>query len=197
MRSGATILAAPGQSIGSELCYPALCLCRMQKTTVPYALVVDDDPIIQMNIHDILEDAGFRIYDADNGDVAKDLLHQHAEETVLLFSDVEMPGETDGFALAHHVDKHWPHIEIVIASGRIKPGPDDMPDKATFIGKPFSAQMVHDHLREKLPNGRAGAAEARGLSGWRIPSRFEARQQLAIAAFRFAVRRLRSRSNQA
>jgi len=65
-----------------------------------------------------------------------------------------MPGDMNGFALARHVDEHWPHIEIVIASGRLNPEIGDMPDKATFIGKPFNARMVHDHLREKLPDGK-------------------------------------------
>lgn len=80
------------------------------------------------------------------------MLPDHAENIILLFSDVEMPGGTNGFALARHVAKHWPHIEIVIASGRIKPEAGDMPEKATFIGKPFSKAMVHDHLRKTLPD---------------------------------------------
>ena len=77
-----------------------------------------------------------------------------ADSITLLFSDVEMPGGTDGFALARHVSSTYPWIEIVIASGRIKPESGDMPENATFIGKPFSAKMVHDHLRDKLPDGK-------------------------------------------
>ena len=72
--------------------------------------------------------------------------------TKMLLSDVEMPGDTDGFGLARYVEERWPHIEIVIASGRVKPELGDMPEKATFIGKPFNARMVHDHLRDKLPD---------------------------------------------
>jgi hypothetical protein len=65
-----------------------------------------------------------------------------------------MPGDTNGFALAHHVDQHWPAIEIVIASGRIAPAPGDMPDKAVFIAKPYNARMIHDYLRRTLPDGK-------------------------------------------
>lgn len=126
----------------------------MSQSTVPYALVVDDDPIILMNTCDILEDAGFRFYEAGTGDEAKDLLEQHADNVVLLFSDVEMPGATNGFALARHVAERWPWIEIIIASGRVEPNHGDMPDKATFIGKPFNQQTVHDHLRANLPDGK-------------------------------------------
>jgi DNA-binding NtrC family response regulator len=126
----------------------------MEKSTTPYALVVDDDALILMDASEILKDAGFRVYEADDGDQAKTLLVDKGHDVTLLFSDVEMPGETNGFALAHHVAEHWPEIEIVIASGRIKPGAGDMPEKATFIGKPFNAAMIHGHLREKLPDGK-------------------------------------------
>jgi len=128
--------------------------CRMDTSTIPFALVVDDDPIILMDACDILENVGFRCHSADDGDAAKEMLPGHADGITLLFSDVEMPGDTNGFALAHHVSTHWPWIEIVIASGNVKPAPGDMPEKATFIGKPFSAALVHEHLREKLPDGK-------------------------------------------
>ncbi|RYF05260.1 MAG: response regulator, partial [Oxalobacteraceae bacterium] len=40
----------------------------MSLSTVPYALAVDDDPFILMDVTGILEDAGFRTYEADNDD---------------------------------------------------------------------------------------------------------------------------------
>ncbi len=65
-----------------------------------------------------------------------------------------MPGKLDGFALARSVAASWPHISIVVASGHVKPEPGMMPDKARFIGKPFSASMVHAHLQEILPDAK-------------------------------------------
>jgi DNA-binding NtrC family response regulator len=126
----------------------------MQTSTVPYALAVDDDPVILMDIAGILEDAGFRTHEADHGDAALRMPPDHAHSITLLFSDVEMPGGTDGFALARHVAERYPWIEIVIASGRISPAPGDMPDRATFLSKPFSARMVYEHLRAMLPDGK-------------------------------------------
>jgi CheY-like chemotaxis protein len=124
----------------------------MDISTKPYALVVDDDAIILMDACDILEEAGFRFYEAGTGDEAIRLLEDYADSVILLFSDVEMPGNTDGFALARHVARHWPWIEIVIASGRVTPGLNEMPTKATFISKPFNHEMVHEHLRQTLPD---------------------------------------------
>ena len=126
----------------------------MTLSTIPYALVVDDDPLIMMDTTGILEDAGFRFYEAMDGDEAKRILATNWENIVLLFSDVDMPGATNGFALARHVAEHWPAIEIVIASGHVLPKAGEMPDKATFIPKPFNKQMVHRHLRKMLPDNK-------------------------------------------
>jgi DNA-binding NtrC family response regulator len=126
----------------------------MPLSTQPYALVVDDDPLILMGTSDILQEAGFRCYEADNGDEAKALLLEHGGNVVLLFSDVDMPGGTNGFALARHVAECWPLIEIVIASGHVMAKEGDMPPKATFLSKPFNAQAVKSHLLRILPDAK-------------------------------------------
>jgi CheY-like chemotaxis protein len=126
----------------------------MSLSTVPYALAVDDDPFILMDVIGILEDAGFRTYEADDGDAAIAMLPEYAHTITLLFSDVDMPGDTNGFALARHVAENYPWIEIVIGSGHLRPKAGDLPEKATFVSKPFNAQMIHGHLHETLPDGK-------------------------------------------
>ncbi|MEL6061738.1 MULTISPECIES: response regulator [unclassified Methylobacterium] len=120
----------------------------------PYALVVDDDGFIRMDAMDILAEAGFRTFEASDGDKAMALLGREHAAIVLLFTDVQMPGSRNGFAVARETASRWPHIAIVVASGQVQPGPGDMPEGARFIGKPFTADMVHDHLREILPDGQ-------------------------------------------
>lgn len=126
----------------------------MPLSTTPYAVVVEDDPIISMETAYILEDAGFRVHECFDGDEAIAHLGDNWERTVLLFSDVDMPGEINGFALARHVADHWPPIEIVIASGHVSPNIGDMPDKATFLSKPFNQRTVLEHLSRILPNDK-------------------------------------------
>jgi CheY-like chemotaxis protein len=126
----------------------------MPLSTVPYAIVVEDDPIIMMETVFILEDAGFRVYESFDGDEAILHLAKHWESTVLLFSDVDMPGSMNGFALARYVAEHWPLIKIVIASGHTLPADGDMPAKATFITKPFNQRMVHEQLSQILPDDK-------------------------------------------
>lgn len=124
----------------------------MTLSTVPYAVVVEDDPMIMMETSYILEEAGFRVYEAYDGDEAITLLEDKWESTVLLFSDVDMPGKLNGFGLAREVADRWPLIEIVIASGHVQPQSGDMPAKATFVTKPFNQRMIHEHLQEILPD---------------------------------------------
>ncbi|MBE7197942.1 MAG: response regulator [Parafilimonas terrae] len=124
------------------------------QSPAPYALVVDDDGFIRMDAMDILAEAGFRTFEASDGDKAMALLSREHATIVLLFTDVQMPGSRDGFAVARETERQWPHIAIVVASGQVQPGPGDMPEGARFIGKPFTADMVHDHLREILPDGQ-------------------------------------------
>lgn len=42
----------------------------------------------------------------------------------------------------------------MIASGVVEPREGDMPEKATFIPKPFTAEMVLMHLQTTLPDGK-------------------------------------------
>ncbi|KQO87889.1 MAG: response regulator [Methylobacteriaceae bacterium] len=121
--------------------------------SIPYALVVDDEGLIRMDAMDILQEVGFRTFEAGDGDKAIALLAREHALIVLVFTDVQMPTSRDGFAVARETAQRWPHIAIVVASGQAHPGPGDMPEGARFIGKPFTAEMVHDHLKEILPDG--------------------------------------------
>ena len=49
--------------------------------------------------------------------------------------------------------ENWSHISIVVSSGQLKPQPGDMPDGAVFISKPFSAEVVYEHLQQIMPEG--------------------------------------------
>ncbi|WP_066926212.1 response regulator [Methylobacterium sp. CCH5-D2] len=122
------------------------------------ALVVDDDALILMDATSILEDAGFKVIEAGNADEALTVLQEHHASITLLFSDVQMPGSRDGFALARHTAEHWPHITIVIASGQAQPRPHDLPVNARFVSKPFSAEVVRRHLRRVLPDDKLPAS---------------------------------------
>lgn len=127
----------------------------MSEEHTPFALVVDDDALIRMDAADILEEAGFRVLQAATPEQALSILEQRGESVQLLFTDVQMPpSKNDGFYLAKKCAASWPEIGIIVASGQIEPKADDLPEGAIFVRKPFSADVVHDHLQRLLPDGK-------------------------------------------
>jgi DNA-binding response OmpR family regulator len=119
----------------------------------PFALVVDDDVLILIDAAEILANAGFRPLEAGDADAAEALLLEYADEIVLLFTDVQMPGSRDGFALARMTSERWPEIGILVASGLANPDPGLLPEGAMFLRKPFHADLIYERLQALLPDG--------------------------------------------
>ncbi|MFX0541512.1 response regulator [Roseovarius sp. S4756] len=116
-------------------------------TSLPAVLVVEDEPLIRMEAIDMIEDAGFRTYGAKSADAA--LLALEREEDIgILFTDVDMPGSMDGLELADHVRKHWPEIDIIIASGIVDVDRTELPDGAAFFPKPYPTSKIIEALSD-------------------------------------------------
>lgn len=90
-----------------------------------------------------------------NPEGALSLLEQRGDSIQLLFTDVQMPpSKLDGFYLARQCAATWPDVGIIVASGMLEPQADDLPPGAVFVRKPFSADVVYDHLQRLLPDGK-------------------------------------------
>ncbi|XYD09114.1 hypothetical protein R1A27_00300 [Methylobacterium sp. NMS12] len=55
----------------------------------------------------------------------------------MLFTDVNMPGRMDGLILAARVAERWPHIRLVLTSGRCGLSSHEIPDHGQFVQKPY------------------------------------------------------------
>lgn len=116
-------------------------------------LIVDDEELVRMVGADILSDGGYSVVEAANASEALQHLEGGAQVRVL-FTDVNMPGTPDGLGLAQVVHARWPRVKILVASGHVRPGVDDLPETGLFLSKPYRAE---DLL--KLVNALAGATE--------------------------------------
>jgi DNA-binding NtrC family response regulator len=83
--------------------------------------------------------------EAANAQEAMTILAERGDVGLLL-TDVDMPGEFDGLALADLVHQRWPAIKLVVTSGRSLPRA--VPDAGKFIAKPYILRAMTD-LAEK------------------------------------------------
>jgi CheY-like chemotaxis protein len=109
-------------------------------------VVAEDEPLLRMETVDILAGEGFEVYEARNATEAMEHLERLGGVN-LLFTDVHMPGERDGLALAREVAQRWPDTRVVICSAWPRPEADAMPVGAFFLSKPFPASSVRKLLR--------------------------------------------------
>lgn len=112
-------------------------------------LVVEDEPIVRMDISDHLQDLGFKVLEAANAAEAVEMLQDNAGIQIM-FTDVDMPGGTDGLMLAAAVRERWPPIKIIVTSGHRKVNMDDIPADSRFFGKPYRASAVVDAINEMM-----------------------------------------------
>src|ERR1700686_4560653 len=82
----------------------------------PIVLVVEDNSLVRVVIANFLESAGFAVIQAADGAAALRVLASGADFDVL-FTDVQMPGATDGVGVAIRVQEQRPGMPIVVTSG--------------------------------------------------------------------------------
>jgi CheY-like chemotaxis protein len=119
-------------------------------------LVVEDEPLVRMFLADALDEAGFKVFEAVNADEAVTLL-QARPDVQAVVTDIEMPGTMNGIGLAGAVRERWPGIGLVVTSGRVRPGPDDLPPDVAFLAKPYLLDTVITVIRQMATPQLIGA----------------------------------------
>jgi CheY-like chemotaxis protein len=112
----------------------------------PVVLLVEDEPLVRMFGADVLEEAGFEVVEAVDGDAALAVLEARADID-LLFTDVNMPGSLDGLDLARVVHERRPEIKLLIASGQVRLSEDEIPDHGRFLPKPYGPDAILREVR--------------------------------------------------
>ena len=115
-------------------------------------LVVEDDPNVRAIAARILEDAGYTVWTAADGDQAQRMFAEHAGAVDLLLTDVVLT-HTTGRKVAEALRAQAPDLCVVYCSGYtdnsivhhgvLDPGVD-------FLPKPFRAQDLRRAVREAL-----------------------------------------------
>ena len=112
-------------------------------------LVVEDEPLVRMDIADHLIDEGFEVFEAANADEAIAVLESEPSIRIL-FTDIDMPGSMDGLKLSIAVRDRWPPVHIIVTSGQRMVEITDMPDWSVFFSKPYQHHDVIKSMHELL-----------------------------------------------
>ena len=107
-------------------------------------LIVDDEALIRLVFAETLRDAGFTVIEAASGDEAIQLLTAGVDVDALV-TDVRMPGDIDGLALAAAARNLRPDLPIAISSAHL-------PSNGTILPDIVSTVLVKPYLPERLVN---------------------------------------------
>ncbi|MBD3343860.1 MAG: protein kinase [Chitinivibrionales bacterium] len=134
-------------------------------------LVVDDEALIRQSVRDILEDDGFCVIEACNGEECCFLLDSHQVDLILM--DIQMPGRNGMETFKEMIRARYKvetimisgHADITTAVDAIKSGVGD------FLEKPFSVEQLRKSVQsafkrrgenrnmEISPNGQESSYE--------------------------------------
>jgi PAS domain S-box-containing protein len=121
-------------------------------------LVVEDNPDVRTVAVSLLEQLNYRTEAVETGRAALSLLGER-KGIDMVFSDVVLPGDIDGVALANMVRERHPNIPVLLTSGYAKAlsGRHDLP----ILRKPYQLEALADAIRQQL-DARAVKASGHG-----------------------------------
>ena len=113
--------------------------------------MVEDEVLIRMVISEYLRACGYKVIEAANSDEAIIVL-QDPEITIdVVFSDIEMPGSMDGFALSKWIRANRADVQVILAGSipRAVGAATDLCDDGP-LPKPYEPQVVADRIRRLI-----------------------------------------------
>ncbi len=123
--------------------------------SAPYILVVDDEPDIRELVRDILEDEGYSVSAAENGEAARAALRQRRPDLILL--DIWMP-DIDGISLLKSWAEEGLPCPVIMMSGH---GTVETAVEATRLG-------AYDFLEKPLSLAKLLLTVERALEAERL-----------------------------
>ena len=109
-------------------------------------LLVEDELLVRELASEDLGDAGFEVTAANDGDEALGYLRE-GRRCDLLFTDIRMPGATDGWQLAREARQMLPDIRIIYATG-LGDAANGLESGEHYVRKPYSLSDLRNALTE-------------------------------------------------
>ncbi len=101
------------------------------------ALVVEDDPHVRELAAALLEETRLDVVEVESAEAALDCLQERGGEVAMIFADIRLQGTMDGVQLAKAACTLWPTVRIVLTSGAAGASLEGLPERVTFMPKPW------------------------------------------------------------
>ena len=111
-------------------------------------LLVEDNLEVQEAAGMLLDQLGYRVFRAQSAAAALQLL-ESGETIDLVFTDIVMPGELDGLALARRVKEEYPDIAVLLTSGYARPA-NTLEAGFPIVRKPYQLPTLARAVRQAL-----------------------------------------------
>ena len=168
-------------TVGVGTCFTMILPASVQRSAIPIKavtsetpvngggetlLIVEDEASVREFAVAVLRPLGYRILQARSGLDALEVWKWHADRISLLLTDMVMPDELTGPALAEKLLAEKPGLAVIFTSGYTQEtmGTVFAPTKATrFIHKPYSPRQLSTLIRETLDASNPSSAELKPL----------------------------------
>lgn len=119
------------------------------KERCPAVLVVEDEVLIRLAIADYLRECGFKVYEAGTAADAVAIIESGQASIDVVFTDIRLPGPTNGFELAQWIRTNRPGLSVLLTSGDAKKSEaaKELCENEPFFAKPYDVKVVVARIR--------------------------------------------------
>jgi two-component system cell cycle sensor histidine kinase/response regulator CckA len=153
-----------------RVCLPSAVAVPAQAATMPdpapgpvpggTILLVEDDDDVRLTVRLILEEAGYTILEAVDGQAGLAMHSTYPGPIDLLLSDVVMP-RMGGYQLAEALEAERPGLPVLFMSGHPASGDVEHPPGGAWLAKPLRRAELLRAVEQTLTQGRRGPHDDR------------------------------------
>ena len=112
-------------------------------------LVEDEVPVRLFGVHALLN-KGYEVIEAENGEMALEILETEGKNIRVVITDVVMPGMT-GPEMAEKISIKYPHIKFIFTSGYAEDALSYLSENHHhFLAKPFTLNDLASKVKEVI-----------------------------------------------
>jgi len=155
------VYSEPAHGTTFKIYFPAITaalenpLARSESYSEPSGqtiLIVEDDAMIRGNVRECLQQLGYQVVEAENGEAALQVCGRLHGKVDLVLSDLVMPG-MGGYELAGELTQRHPAVRVLFMSGYTEDSAarrDILLQGSAFLQKPFSVADLSNAVHQAL-----------------------------------------------